>query len=70
MTDNLQHSDSALAERAPVGWSFWLWWVLATFVGLAAGLAATGAVFGPITGGLLVWLLRQPAPRGGEATEA
>ena len=82
MTDNLEHSDAALAERAPVGWGFRLWWVLASTVGLAVGFAVAfavleavgvavgGALYGAITGGVLVWLLRQPAPRRGEATEA
>ena len=44
MTDNLEHSDGALAERAPVGWGFWLWWVLASVVGLAVAAAADNAV--------------------------
>ena len=132
-----EHSDAALAERAPVGWGFWLWWVLASAVGFTVaaaadnavsealdfvvygvpvgvtqwlvlrrqvsragwwilatiagfaggeslrlvvndsvavgellGMAVALAVFGAITGGALVWLLRQRAPRGGEAAEA
>ena len=63
-------------ERAQVGWGFWLQWVLASTVGLAVlvavgeavVLAVDGAVvgavggagYGAITGGVLVWLLRQP----------
>ncbi len=136
-----EHSDTALAERTPVGWGFWLWWVLASAVGFTVaaaadnavsealdfvvygvpvgvtqwlvlrrqvsragwwilatiagfvggqslrlvlddvvsdsvavgellGMAVALAVFGAITGGALVWLLRHPAPRGGEVTEA
>ncbi len=57
------------------------WWVLASTVGWALGMAVsrafpwgaddsdalgalvvTGAVLGAVTGGALVWLLRQPAP--------
>ena len=53
MTDN--------TERAQVGWGFWLWWVLASSVGFAVAFAMAGAVVGgAITGGVMVWLLRQP----------
>ncbi len=49
-------------ERAQVAWRFWLWWVLASTVGLAAGCAVHEAVAlavgGAITGDVLVWLLR------------
>ena len=31
-------------EPAQVGWSFWLWWVLASIVGLAVGFAMAFAV--------------------------
>ena len=68
MTDN--------TERAQVGWGFWLWWVLASTVGMAVGIAvleavglaggshfSSGAVVGAITGGVMVWLLRQPVTR-------
>ncbi len=40
------------------------WWVLASTVGLAGGVlfsVAAGVIYAPITGGVLVWLLRQPA---------
>ena len=61
------------------------WWLLASFVAWAAGTgisvalpecrgpcsaAVFGAVIGAITGIALAWLLRQPAPLGGEADEA
>ena len=39
-----EHSDAALAERAPVGWGFWLWWVLASAVGFTVAAAADNAV--------------------------
>ncbi len=38
------------------------WWVLASTVGLAVGVlfsVAAGVIYAPITGGVLVWLLRQ-----------
>jgi hypothetical protein len=52
------------------------WWVLASTVGWGLGMVGTrafevlaifgglvgGAVLGAVTGGALVWLLRQPAP--------
>ena len=59
------------------------WWLLASFVAIAAGFAVSvaipectgpcsaavlGSVLGAITGIALAWLLRQPAPSGGEAT--
>ena len=55
-------------ERSQVGWGFWLWWVLASIVGLAVAFAAdsenvglaVGVVIGAITGVVLLWLLRQP----------
>ena len=40
------------------------WWVLASTVGLAVGVlfsVAAGVIYAPITGGVLVWLLRQLA---------
>ena len=46
----------------------WLWWVLASTVGWVVGdpvcssLIVFGAVYGTITGLVLVWLLRQPVP--------
>ena len=64
------------AKPSQVGWGFWLYWVLASTVGwglsmavggafefMAAGLFALpvgGAVLGAVTGGTLIWLLRQP----------
>ena len=38
-------------ERARVGWGFWLWWVLASTVGLAVGLGAVGLAVGGAVGG-------------------
>ena len=54
----------------------WLWWVLASTVGWVVGdpvcssligfgalnWVVFGAVYGTITGLVLVWLLRQPVP--------
>jgi hypothetical protein len=41
------------------------WWILASTLSLAVGMAVggigAGALYGPITGGVMVWLLRQPA---------
>ena len=58
-------------ERAQVGWGFWLWWVLATFVGSAVGVVV--AVLGPVLGAVglagarvMQWLvLRQQLSRSG-----
>ena len=70
MAANREHTR---VDRAPVGWAFWLWWVLANTVaeavGGAAGLAVAGALLGTITGIALVWLLRQPVTPGREAAE-
>jgi hypothetical protein len=60
-----------------VGWGFWLWWVLASTVGWVVGMpvggfvgwAALGAVYGAITGVVLVWLLRQ-RPLGSDQPSA
>ena len=60
-------------ERAQVGWGFWLWWVLATFVGSAVGVVVGVAVLGPVLGavglagaGVMQWLvLRQQLSRSG-----
>ena len=61
-------------------WRWWLWWVLASTVGwvvggfvsgitdTAAGWAVLGAVYGVITGIVLVWLHRHAA--AGTATVA
>jgi hypothetical protein len=48
-------------ERTQVGCGFWLWWLLASSVGLAVG--------GSITGGALVWLLRHHIPDAAGAIE-
>ena len=60
-------------DRAPVGWVFWLWSVLASAVGRvvgdAVGQAVVAAVDGPIAGIALVWLLRRPVTPGREAVE-
>ena len=61
---------------APMGIAQWLvlrrqvgragWWVLASTVGLAVGAffsVAAGVIYAPITGGVLVWLLRQPVTK-------
>ncbi len=60
-------------ERARVGWRFWVWWVLATFVGSAVGLVLGVAALGPVLGavglagaGVMQWLvLRQQLSRSG-----
>jgi hypothetical protein len=43
-------------ERAQVGWTFWLWWILATAVGFGVGLivgAKVGSILEAIAGPLL-----------------
>ncbi len=35
-------------ERAQAGWGFWLWWMLASIVGLAVGVAVADAVSGTV----------------------
>jgi hypothetical protein len=77
MAENTSGSGAAPSDSPlNVGWGFCLWWVLASTVGWAAGgflsgavpvggflgWAALGAVYGAITGSVLVWLLRQPVP--------
>ncbi len=60
-------------ERAQVGWGFWVWWVLATFVGSVVGVVVGVAVLGPVFGavglagaGVMQWLvLRQQLSRSG-----
>jgi hypothetical protein len=60
-------------DGASIGIAQWLvlrrrvarggWWVLASTVGLAVGVlfsVAAGVIYAPITGGVLVWLLRHP----------
>ncbi len=53
-------------ERAQVGWGFWLWWVLASIVGLAVGNAVSVAVSGAVeeTVGLAVSLAVSGAVAG------
>ena len=72
-------------ERTHIGWGFWLWWVLASSVGIVVltvvaaltfgadvaietfAVIGAGLVililfgYGAITGGVMVWLLRQPS---------
>ena len=60
-------------ERAQVGWGFWVWWVLATFVGSVVGVVVGVAVLGPVLGavglagaGVMQWLvLRQQLSQSG-----
>lgn len=49
MGENQEHPDTAPVELAPVGWAFWLQWVLATVIGSLPGLVvAIAALFVPV----------------------
>jgi hypothetical protein len=49
MAENQEHPGTAPVEPTPVGWAFWLQWVLATVVGSLPGLVgAIAALFVPV----------------------